>query len=200
MVRLGGVSTPQDATLGGFRANQTNRRYPDETSLQDCHQLDQVLHGLHRTLEHLDLRIQLYSEDAEEVEGIRITPVRGNLCSLSQFTNLRTLRVPFAMLLGWTPEEAPEIGSLLPSSLRCLSLSEDLAMQCTYKLSEKFLVEKLDTFFTSLNHNEHALELVVFHPEEARGGWEDVTKQTIQDMATAAQVRCNIVEDASDDV
>ncbi|KAI0435138.1 hypothetical protein F5Y09DRAFT_105128 [Xylaria sp. FL1042] len=159
-------------------------------SLQDCDELGRGLHYLHRTLEHLDLRVRLYSTCAEEVDSLEIIPVRGHLHSLPRFSNLRTLRVPIAMLLGWTPQEAPEIEQLLPRSLRNLSLSEDLAMQCTYQWPEEVLVDKLETFFAAMARKEHTLELVKIYPEKAWGGWEDATKERVQEMATRAGVRC----------
>ncbi|KAI1381264.1 hypothetical protein F4677DRAFT_402544 [Hypoxylon crocopeplum] len=166
----------------------------DEPSFQNCDELGRGLHHLHQTLEQLDLRVQLYSENAEEVEFLEIDPVRGRLPSFHGFSRLRTLRVPIATLLGWTPSEAPEIETLLPPSLQHLSLTEDLCTQCTYQWTEDSVLTKLDAFFAALAGNEHKLELIEISPDGTWGGWEDSTKEMVQKMATKAGMRCVIVD------
>ncbi|KAI1112287.1 hypothetical protein F5Y14DRAFT_272879 [Nemania sp. NC0429] len=162
----------------------------DRRSLQDCDELNHGLRSLEHTLEHLHVHLELYSHDAEEVEDLRIVPVNGHL-SLSRFTNLRTLRVPVALLLGWTPQLAPELDQVLPASLRSLSLTEDLVKQSTYQWSEDALLAKLHGFLTGLDERTHSLELVEFHLSQLWGDrWRAATTGKLEQMVTEARVRC----------
>ncbi|KAI0010770.1 hypothetical protein F4779DRAFT_576043 [Xylariaceae sp. FL0662B] len=167
----------------------------NEPSLQDCDELGRGLRHLRPTLEHLDLRVQLFSEYAEEVDDFHgAEPVRGHLPSLRGFDQLRTLCLPVVTLLGWTPSEAPDIEMLLPPSLQRLSLTEDLRTQCMYQWTEESVLAKLDRYFATLGRSPHKLEAIDIYPDGTWGGWLDETMEKVQEMAAAAGVQCNIVD------
>ncbi|KAI8946084.1 hypothetical protein F4801DRAFT_583785 [Xylaria longipes] len=166
----------------------------NEPSLQDCDELGRGLCYLRPTLEHLDLRVQLFSQYAEEVDDFsEANPVRGHLPSLRAFNQLRTLRVPIVTLLGWNPSEAPEIEMLLPLSLQHLNLTEDLRTQCMYQWTEESVLAKLETFFATLGRIEHKLEVIEISPDGTWGGWLDETVEKVYEMATEVDVPCIIV-------
>ena len=59
------------------------------------------------TLRELDLNVGVYSgEVADEVEYIKICPVRGQLGSLREFSRLRKLKAPIVTLLAWDGRRA----------------------------------------------------------------------------------------------
>jgi hypothetical protein len=62
--------------------------------------VEQVKH----TLTELDLSVNVYSEQAEEIECIELPsdPVIGQLGSLWKFSRLRKLKAPIVTLLGWS--------------------------------------------------------------------------------------------------
>ncbi|KAI1637233.1 hypothetical protein F4809DRAFT_640656 [Biscogniauxia mediterranea] len=122
----------------------------DEPSLQDCEELGRDLRRLRQILEELELHIELYTRVAEDVENSPVNPIKGHLQSLREFIYLRSLHVPTATLLGWTPSESPEIAESLPRSLKRLILSDDLAGQCTYQWTEESVLEKLKLFLATV--------------------------------------------------
>jgi len=67
----------------------------------------EALQKVRPTLRELDIRLEIYSDFAEEVEDLSIWPFPGQLGSLREFSRLRKLRAPIVMLLGWSPGELP---------------------------------------------------------------------------------------------
>jgi hypothetical protein len=71
----------------------------DEKRWQLCSDLTAALQQVKTTLRELDLSLGLFSDFAEEVEALQISPVKGQLGSLGK------LRAPIVTLLGWLPDE-----------------------------------------------------------------------------------------------
>ncbi|KAF9885168.1 hypothetical protein FE257_000694 [Aspergillus nanangensis] len=96
---------------------------------QDGRQLAAALQHVRTTIVELELRVNVYSSAAEEVEDYRSSPIRGCLPSLSEFRNLRSLTAPssryWAVMSRQTPfdtrwysggPQAPEQASATPST------------------------------------------------------------------------------------
>ena len=66
-----------------------------------------ALKQVQQTLRELDLTMNLYNDAAEEVEYLKIWPVKGQLGPLREFSSLRKLKAPIVTLLGWSPGELP---------------------------------------------------------------------------------------------
>lgn len=63
--------------------------------------------------------------------------IKGSLDSLQALTSLRTLSVPTPVLLGWYPDRALPLNSLLPEGLQDLRLRNDLSDWGLYKWDAK---------------------------------------------------------------
>lgn len=59
--------------------------------------------------------------------------IKGSLGSLQGLASLRTLSVPTPMLLGWYPNQAPTLDSMLPEGLQGLCLQDDMSGWRLYK-------------------------------------------------------------------
>ena len=109
----------------------------------------EALQKVKPTLKELDIRLEIYSDFAEEVEQLSIWPFPGQLGSLREFSCLRKLRAPIVMLLGWSPGKLPlRLAEVVPAGLTHLGLTEDMAIQCTYEWTEELILEELEVFLS----------------------------------------------------
>lgn len=77
--------------------------------------------------------MDLYNHLADEVDGVEIRPVSGQLGPLRELSCLRKLKAPIVMLLGWSPDELLlPLEEVVPAGLTHLGLTEDFASQCMY--------------------------------------------------------------------
>ena len=91
--------------------------------------------------------MNLYNDAAEEVEYLKIWPVKGQLGPLREFSSLRKLKAPIVTLLGWSPGELPlRLAERVPAGLTHLGLTEELSMQCTYEWDVALVLEELAAF------------------------------------------------------
>jgi hypothetical protein len=101
------------------------------------------------TLRELDIGVEIYNDDAEEVEFLKIRPVRGQLSPMRGFSRSRKLEAPIVMLLGWSPDELPlRLAEVVPAGLTHLGLTEDMVVQCTYEWTEELILGELEDFLS----------------------------------------------------
>lgn len=92
--------------------------------------------------------MDIYNDDAEEVEFLKIRPVRGQLSPM-RGSRLRKLEAPIVMLLGWSPDELPpRLPEVVPAGLTHLGLIEDMVIQCTYGWTEELILGELEDFLS----------------------------------------------------
>ena len=153
-----------------------------------------ALQQVKTTLRELDLSVGLYSNFVEEVECLKISPVKGQLGPLQEFSCLRKLKAPIVTLLGWSPDELLRLAEVVPTGLTHLGLdlTEDLAQQCTYKLDEEFVLEELAVFLSvwksvSVTPN---LQVVEVWLTWIYGRWKDTEVVQLRKVCEEAGVLC----------
>jgi hypothetical protein len=95
--------------------------FPDE-------HLTDALATVPETLEELTLRVHMYVREAMDLSSL-YRPVHGDgVGSLQRLRNLRSLKIPLALLFGVDPRNdvVPQLADVLPSSLETLHLVGDL--------------------------------------------------------------------------
>jgi len=153
----------------------------------------EALQKVRPTLRELDIRLEIYSDFAEEVEDLSIWPFTGQLGSLREFSRLRKLRAPIVMLLGWSPGELPlRLAEVVPAGLRHLGLTEDMAMQCTYEWKEKLILKELAAFLSVWRSVTPNLQVVEVWLSGAFSRWKDEDVMQLQMMCEEAEVSCNV--------
>lgn len=99
-----------------FRIDQTVSR----RDFIDRQRLSDQLSFVRNTLTNLKVTYELAWECGEFANNTVI-----NICSLKDMAVLKTLDIPFYLLLGWEPDKAPKLADVLPRSLVTLTLGED---------------------------------------------------------------------------
>jgi hypothetical protein len=165
----------------------------DEKRWQLCSDLTAALQQVKTTLRELDLSLGLYSDFAEEVEALQISPVKGQLGSLREFSQLRKLRAPIVTLLGWLPDESLRLAEVLPTGLTHLGLTEDLAPQDTYRWEEKSVLEELAVFLSVWRSVTPNLQVMEVWLDQVYDRWNlDTDVAQLRMMCEEAGVSCII--------
>jgi hypothetical protein len=63
--------------------------------------------------------------------------IKGSISCLQLFPSIKSLSIPVPMLLGWYPEQAQSLSSLLPESLERLCLGDEMSDWALYKWDSK---------------------------------------------------------------
>jgi hypothetical protein len=87
-----------------------------------------ALESVRSTLTHLVIKYDMYEDEAVDVKDLT-TVYRGSMGSLDGFTALTTLETSIPLLFGnadFSMSHIPDIGEILPSSLRRLIITDDL--------------------------------------------------------------------------
>ncbi|KAL8798350.1 MAG: hypothetical protein Q9182_006738 [Xanthomendoza sp. 2 TL-2023] len=103
---------------------------PEECMFLDCDKLGQILGEVSASLKDLSLSIffffytekPLYTKFYDRA----YCGIWGSLGSMAHFSNLKYLKVPLVMLLGWRPPPVPVLDAWLPEGLLGLYLTSDL--------------------------------------------------------------------------
>ncbi len=174
--------------------------HDNHSSFLDCEALGEALKQV-RCLEHLAVSVKFFATVAMEVdsggaiENGEHWGISGSVGSLTSFTQLESLEVPFVVLLGWvSPPTGPRLADILPPNLRHLLLSNDLNFfhkyewnqeSCRYQLSEY-----LDDFKA---HTPKLEELTVTlrdcAPDER---WDDDTRHELELLCQQVGISCII--------
>jgi hypothetical protein len=121
----------------------------DEERWQLCLDLTAALQQVKTTLRELDLSVGLYSDLDEDVDEPPISPVKGQLGSLREFSQLRKLKAPIVTLLEWLPDvELLRLAEVVPTGLTHLGLTEDLSEQYRYEWNEQSVLKALAVFLS----------------------------------------------------
>jgi hypothetical protein len=146
------------------------------------------------TLRELDLNVSLYSScNDQELGGFKISPVKGQLGPLQEFSRLRKLRAPIVTLLGWYPGELPlRLAEVLPAGLTHLGLTEDMFSQYTYEWNEELVLEELDAFLGVWRSVTPDLQAIEFWIDQEYDRWKDAKVAQLQMMCEEAGVLCTV--------
>jgi hypothetical protein len=135
--------------------------------------------------------VGIYSDCAAENDYFEITPVRGQLGPLQEFSRLRKLKTPIVTLLGWSPGALPlRIAEVVPAGLTHLGLTEDMAMQCTCEWNEELVLEELEVFLSVWRSVTPDLQIVEVWLDRGDSRWKDEEVVQLREMCESAGVLC----------
>jgi hypothetical protein len=107
-----------------------------------CADMDAALQPVLSCLERLSIRIQFFLTEARDVGRRYQRGIQGTIRSLADFPCLAYLEIPVVLLLGWTPISVggiTQLATILPSSLRTLTLTTELEYFQSYKWTREEL-------------------------------------------------------------
>ncbi|KAI5926019.1 hypothetical protein F4810DRAFT_708102 [Camillea tinctor] len=160
---------------------------------QDFGKMGRGLYHVAETLEDIEFHVTAYAGNNSLPQfSAEDDLVDGHLAPLTGFNRLRSLTIPVAGLLGWTPSQSPELTELLPPSLRHLNLRDDMCRQPRYKWTDKDIAGKLVRFLAAVGRGEYNLQSLEILQNESWTDWEELVKEQLQEMAAKAGVRCII--------
>ena len=127
----------------------------------------------------------LCSDFAEEVECLEISPVKGQLGPLQEFSCLRKLKAPIVTLLGWSPDELLRLAEVVPTGLTHLGLTEAMVEQCAYKWDEELILEELAAFLGFWRSATPDLQVVEAWLDRVFHQWKDADVMQLRMMCEA---------------
>lgn len=142
--------------------------------------LRRALNRIRKTLEHLSVRCEVFSDDATEVESID-TVLINNLGSLRDFPALTTVEISLAVLYGQVREvNFPLLKDLLPRNLHRLTINDDLWGFYAFIWEGLEVMEVLKKFLTGQRKNEAYWDdvyerWVVTWVDDGEAGWREST-------------------------
>jgi hypothetical protein len=119
--------------------------------------LHEALCHLRRTIKELVVKYHFWSEESWPRFSNGFDPIG----SFQKFHQLERLSLPSALLLGWTPNAAPQLADILPPTLQSLALRDDLVLAHGYPWSDLALLRVLRDFVPR-RHAVPALRTLVF--------------------------------------
>ncbi|KAL8652224.1 MAG: hypothetical protein Q9226_004361 [Calogaya cf. arnoldii] len=120
----------------------------DGHKVLDCRELRRAIDTVSATLIDLTLSIYFYALDQfDESEGDHIEwGIRGSLGNMSNYKKLKSLHVPFVMLLGWSTDTSASLDKVLPWDLSELGLSSDMTGWNNWDWREDAIFQHIASF------------------------------------------------------
>lgn len=164
----------------------------------DGNALSSALTSVKDTLEHLKISYEFEIDGGEFAQ-----PTTSGFCSLQQLHRLRTADIPFFLLLGWYPDEAPALADVLPRSLSALRFGDEDWWGDRVEWSEDLMMRKLVEYFRAEGWKETTpdlknvvLSLWSFH--EVRGNYyrewlRDGGERNFKRLCAENGLQCEVV-------
>jgi hypothetical protein len=147
--------------------------------------LTAVLQQVQSTLRELDLSVDLYSK---EVNDLDICPVSSQLGPLRGFSCLRKLKAPIVTLvLG---DKLLQLAEVVPTGLTHLSLTEDLVSLYLYEWNEESVLEELAVLLSVWRSATPDLQVVEVWLSRVYNRWKDEDVTQLQMMFEEAGLLC----------
>jgi hypothetical protein len=161
----------------------------DVCDLVDCTELTAALDHVSSTLEEFELCVRTYFTVSQEHH--ELPTIKGQLGPLCELSCLRYLEAPIAVLLGWSPEQGRPLAEILPASLVCLHVTEDLCYCRLYAWTEELVLDKLETFFARVHKTLPLLEKFELTPWSFKR-WDFGLGEQLHAMCWNADIACEI--------
>ncbi|KAF7622440.1 F-box domain protein [Aspergillus flavus] len=170
-----------------------------ELVLQDAPTLAKALKSVSKTLHHLSLGVELYPSnlgdrywDGEEDhfhDSFRDI--------LHSFPNLVSAEIPLSVLMGWYMQDAPELGPLLPKSIRHLCLREDLRCFYDFEWEQDEVNDLIRKFISNWRAYTPGLKSITWRlwDQNYSTGWEEFQEDLRKACADAGLTLEIVVDD-----
>ena len=170
----------------------------DGHKVLNCWELYKAIDTVSATLTELKLSLEFYALEAgvDESAGDHVEwGIRDSLGNMSKFQKLRTLHVPFVMLLGWSCDASPNLDILLPSSLSELGLSSDMTGWYNWDWERDVMVQHITSF---LHRRSGSLSKFILREDRGLGMFVAYRRATIQSLGHATGVEIEWVRNHFD--
>lgn len=170
----------------------------DGHKVLNCGNLYEAIDTVSTTLTELKLSVEFYALEAgvDESAGDHVEwGIRDSLGNMSKFQNLRTLHVPFVMLLGWSCDASPDLDILLPSGLRELGLSSDMTGWYNWDWEREVMVQHTTSF---LHRRSGSLRKLMLREDRGLGMFVAHRRATMKSLCHATGVEFEWVKNQYD--
>lgn len=108
----------------------------------DCSKLGRSLQKVKASLETLMISVAFFVRTAHDVEAGNPSHwgIKGDLGTLSGFTKLKTLDVPFAVLMGFIPHSEVQLADVLPCALHKFCCTNSMASWDAWRWTDEAVV------------------------------------------------------------
>ncbi|PSN61208.1 hypothetical protein BS50DRAFT_639460 [Corynespora cassiicola Philippines] len=139
--------------------------------VQKWFDLSQITEGLlmsQKTLQYLSFQLYLSSYDYPDVYNhYRVNHgIRSSLTSLKGFTQLRTLEVEYATIMGWNIEGCPTLSHVLPPNLEKLTLTRSMGESRYYQWDNFIEEDRVGPWLQEYLKSAQCLKEVILHVPE----------------------------------
>ncbi|KAF5856316.1 hypothetical protein ETB97_007524 [Aspergillus alliaceus] len=170
-----------------------------EKIVPDPPMLAQALKSVSSTLHSLSLGVEQYPGSLGDrfwggEEDHICDSFRGILHS---FPHLVSAEISLSVLLGWYVEGAPDLGPLLPKSLRRLCLREDLRIFYDFEWEQEEVKKLLHAFLPTWRDHTPELQSITWRllNQNYMEGWEEFQDELRKDCADAGLTLELVVDD-----
>ncbi|KAI4283436.1 MAG: hypothetical protein L6R38_002158 [Xanthoria sp. 2 TBL-2021] len=120
----------------------------DGHKVLDCRELCKAIDTVSATLTELALSIDFYAfELSDTAAGDHVKwGIQGSLGSMSHYKSLKSLHVPFVMLLGWSSDTSANLHNLLPWNLSELCLSGEITAWYNWDWDRDVMIRHIMSF------------------------------------------------------
>jgi len=108
-----------------------------------CSKLCQTLDQVNSTLVELIISVNFFTFSSLDINEDGPFGLKGCVGSLCHFRTLEYLEIPLVVLLGWSPQSAPPLRDVLPSTLRKLCLTDDMSTFESWEWTEVDVLEQV---------------------------------------------------------
>lgn len=123
----------------GLACDRRNRQHFPNDKL-----IVQAFESVRNTVENLSIGFEFYPCREDDHGEEKREELQEPFCGmLNNFSNLRTVEIPITILLGANPEEAPDLGTVLPSTLYKLGLKNDLVSHIGYLWGASSILDRV---------------------------------------------------------
>ncbi|PIG79163.1 F-box domain protein [Aspergillus arachidicola] len=170
-----------------------------ELVIQDAPTLANALKSVSKTLHHLSLGVELYPSNLGDRywDGAEDHFHDSFRDILHSFPNLVSAELPLSVLLGWYIQDAPELGPLLPKSLRHLCLREDLRCFYDFEWEQDEVNDLIRKFISNCRVYTPELESITWRlwDQNYSTGWEEFQEDLRKACADAGLTLGIVVDD-----
>ena len=202
-LRRSRVTTPAVAEVLACCPNLSAFEY-DYRPIIGCDQLDcklllNALGQYNMTLKHLRLRLLVYNSDSVSPYDFPVSKYQTGTIGgteLLEFTNLETLEVSLAALLGGKLSLALSLADVLPRGLRTLTVRDDLCGHGDCEWADEEYITLFDAFLRGGKWKETCphLEWINVRLDQKVIEWSKESINEFRMMATREGLNCNIQE------
>lgn len=168
------------------------------TPVIDLTQITTAISHVRDTLEELIISADCDSGHDMHNPELRI---QGSLKAITDFDRLRKFTVPFAFLLGFSPDLTKRIEDFLPRSLEFLTLTDDLWPQYEYEWRDYELMSVLESWLETFQvSTPHLCSIGLLLDTDIDYDWEQPIRDEFWELCVRVGIQVEVTKLSGDNI